>query len=554
VENDGEANTGDDAPRPQEARVRPESVATVADRLVAPVTVVSPEGQILYANLAAAHAIGVEPSWVVGRQLLDLIHPEDRERISEQFGRIAVGRPTGGFTRCRIRGDESGDWRVFDSVVNNLIDDPTIDGILISSRDVTEQVVHEQQLFAAAYVDTLTGLPNRARVDVLLAELMGRGEPPAAAFIAIDRFTLINDSLGHAAGDRVIEVVAKRVRSTVPAHAIVGRYAGDLLVLLLFGSAAEDPRAVAWSVVERVSEPLFIAGHELRLSISAGVARATSSTTGDQLLSDADLALHEAVATGGGRVTVFEPHLRSAAVARLEIEANLRRAIDGTGLRLATQPIVRLDTRTPVRSEALLRWRHDGREIEPHEFIPVAEETGLVVPLGNWVIERAARLAPSAPGGALMVNLSARQLGAPGLPERIARTLAMHNLPASALGFEITETLVIEQFEYTRTVLRAIRELGCRVGLDDFGVGYSSLGYLRRLPLDFLKIDRSLISGIDSDTQCRAIVNSIIGMADALGLETIGEGVETHAESVVLESLGCTLAQGHLYGHPSEGE
>jgi EAL domain-containing protein (putative c-di-GMP-specific phosphodiesterase class I) len=194
----------------------------------------------------------------------------------------------------------------------------------------------------------------------------------------------------------------------------------------------------------------------------------------------------------------------------------------------------------------------DDRVIQPNEFIRVAEETGLIIPLGDWIIDRAAQLARSAPGGHVMVNLSARQLASPGLPERIARVLATRRLPASSLGFEITETLLIEHFDYTADVLRAIRELGCRVGLDDFGTGYSSLSYLRRLPVDFLKIDGSFIADIDSDPQANAIVGAIITMAEALALEVVAEGVEREAQADALRDLGCGFAQGYLFGRAIE--
>jgi hypothetical protein len=232
-----------------------------------------------------------------------------------------------------------------------------------------------------------------------------------------------------------------------------------------------------------VGEPLFIAGHELRLSASAGIARKDVSATGDSLLRDAGLALRRANAYGGGRVELFETEMRNSAIARLELEANLRRALARSDFALALQPVVRLSDTTPVHAEALVRWHAEDRVILPNEFIPVAEETGLIVPLGDWIIDRAAQLASRAPGSHVMVNLSARQLASPGLPERIARVLAVRRLPASSLGFEITETLLIEHFDYTVDVLRAIRQLGCRIGLDDFGTGYSSLSYLRRLPL-----------------------------------------------------------------------
>src|SRR5581483_6473119 len=227
-------------------------------------------------------------------------------------------------------------------------------------------------------------------------------------------------------------------------------------------------------------------------SVSAGVAHRDATATAESLMRNAGLALHQAKVRGGGRVELFEGAMRERVMARLELEANLRHAVTRDELRLALQPIVTLRDATPVRAEALLRWNHEGTEIGPDRFIPLAEETGLIVPIGDWTIEEAARLATSAPAGRLMVNLSPRQLASPNLPQRIARIIQRRRIPPGALGFEVTETLLVEHFDYTAQVLCKIRQLGCAVGLDDFGTGYSSLGYLRKLPIDFVKIDGSL--------------------------------------------------------------
>jgi diguanylate cyclase (GGDEF)-like protein/PAS domain S-box-containing protein len=523
-----------------------------ADQLLAPVTVVAPDSTLLYVNAAAAHAIGQEPEWLMGRRMLDLVHPEDRARIRRELRRVASGRHSAGLTTYRLRSDPTREWRVFESIADNLLEDANVGGILMSSRDVTDQKAHENELYEAAYRDQLTGLPNRSKVSEELHALVANESSLAVGFVGIDRFNLINDSLGHTTGDAVLQAVSARVRSSMPAASVVGRFGGDVLIVLLIGPAAKDARSLLWRAVSRVSDPLFIAGHELRLSMSGGIACKDPSATAESLLRDAGLALHRAKAGGGGRVELFETEMRDAAIARLELEANLRRSIARSEFSLALQPVVSLHDDAPVHAEALVRWNFGGRIVEPYEFIGVAEETGLIVPLGDWIIDRAAQLSRAAPGGQVMVNLSARQLASPGLPERIARVLAARHLPASALGFEITETLLIEHFDYTVNMLRAIRHLGCRVGLDDFGTGYSSLSYLRRLPIDFLKIDGSFITDIDKDPQSNAIVGAIISLASALGLEVVAEGVETEAQADSLRELGCAFAQGYLFGRPVE--
>ena len=541
----------------EEQHTRPVRAKTIrsipaADQLLAPVAVLAPDSTLLYVNAAAAHAIGQEPAWLIGRRMLEFVHPDDRARIRSELRQVASGSPAAGVTTYRFRVDARRGWRVFEAIADNLLDDPKVAGILVSSRDVTDQRAHERELYEAAFRDPLTGLPNRSKINVQLEELMANGLPLAVAFVGIDRFKLINDSLGHTSGDAVLQAVSARVRTSVPATSVVGRFGGDLLIVLVGGSAAADARSLLWRVVERVSEPLYISGHELRLSLSAGIAHKDASATTESLLRDAGLALHRAKAQGGGRVELFETDMREAAIARLELEANLRRAIARSEFSLALQPIVRLHDATPVHAEALVRWRRGGTAFAPSELILVAEETGLIIPLGDWIIDRAAHLARGAPGGQVMVNLSPRQLASPGLPERIARVLAGQRLPASALSFEITETLLIDHYDYTVKVLRAIRELGCRVGLDDFGTGHSSLSYLRHLPIDFLKIDGSFSADIDTDPQANAIVGAIITMAEALGLEVVAEGVETEAQAAALRERGCTLAQGYLFGRPVE--
>ena len=291
---------------------RPQVLA-VADQLLAPVSVVAVDSTLLYVNAAAARAIGQEPGRLIGRVMLDFIHPDDRARLRRELRQVASGRPSGGFTTFRMRADPTRDWRVFESIADNLLDDPNIAGILVSSRDVTDQWAHERELYDAAYRDPLTGLPNRSTINDELESLMTNDGPLAAAFVGLDRFKLINDSLGHTTGDAVLQAVAGRVKSALPASAMVGRFGGDLLVILVAGPAALGARSLVWRVLERVGEPLFLAGHELRLSLSGGIAHKDAAATGESLLRDAGLALHRAKASGGGRVVLFEPDMRETA-------------------------------------------------------------------------------------------------------------------------------------------------------------------------------------------------------------------------------------------------
>jgi diguanylate cyclase (GGDEF)-like protein len=484
--------------------------------------------------------------------MLDLVHPDDRARVDREFRRVIGGRLSGGIAVFRLRAAPFGPWRTVEAIVDNLLDNPAIAGILVSSRDITDQRAHEAELQRAAYTDPLTGLSNRAEITQLLGELVTTPTDLAVIFVGLDRFKLINDSLGHAAGDDVLKAASARLVDSFPATAVVGRFGADVFVVLLHGSAAILTRELAWRAVERLGEPLFLPGHELRLTASGGMAQKDGASTADSLLRDAGLALHRSKVAGGGRVQLFEPAMRAEALARLELEADLRQAVAQSELTLALQPIVRLDDGHAVGAEALVRWQRRGVAVEPSQFVEVAEQTGLIVAMGEGIIDEAAQLALSAPGARLTVNLSARQLASPGLPQRIARALRVHQLEPWHLDFEITESLVITQSDYVMDALHSIHELGCRVGLDDFGTGYSSLGYLRRLPIDFLKLDGSLIDGVDHDRQALAIVAAVVNMADALGLGVIAECIETEMQANALMEAGCEFGQGFLYGRPTE--
>ena len=534
-------------------RWQTEELSLLADRLLAPVAVVAADSTLLYVNPAAARAVGSEPGSLLGRRMIDLVHPDDRERVTRELRQVASGRPRSGVTTYRLRADGARDWRVFESIADNLVDDPTVAGVLISARDITEQRARERDLYEAAFRDPLTGLPSRARVLNDLDVRMGRTSPLTVALIGLDRFQLVNDSLGQTVGDEVLRAIGSRLVTSLLEVGVVGRLHSDVFAVLLEGIDDVEAHALLWRIVERVGEPLFLASREFRLSSSVGVAHRNPAATAESLLHHAGLALHRAKALGRGRVEVFETTMRDQAVARLELEADLRAAITSNELSMVLQPIVRLSDRTAVGAEALLRWDPPYQaSIAPDVFIPVAEETGLIVPLGDWTIERAAQLAPHVPGGRISINLSARHLASPGLHERISRILITQRLPGSALVFEVTETLLIEQFQYAVTVLKALRDLGCLVGLDDFGTGYSSLAYLRLLPIDFLKIDGSLVADIDTDPQSQAITQAILTMGRALGLCTVAEGVETEAQAATLHDMGCELAQGYLFGPPAE--
>jgi diguanylate cyclase (GGDEF)-like protein/PAS domain S-box-containing protein len=527
-------------------------LTAVIDQLLTPVVVLTGESTILHVNRTAAHAIGQEPNWLIGRRILEFVHPEDQSRIRGELLQVASGRPFAGLITYRIRNEVAHQWHVFESTATNLLADPDIEGIVVSSRDITEQVEHERRLHEVAYIDPVTGLPNRTSMEGELDGLMGGDTDLAVAFVGIDRFMLIKDTLGPSVGDSALHALATRIRSAFPSTTIVGRFAGNVIALLLTGADAHEAERLLLQCSGRWSEPMFIAGHEFRLSVSVGVAHRHDGATSESLLRDAGLAHSRAKMSGGGRVEVASAEMLESLINRVELESDIRRALDCSEFTLALQPIVRLADGAPVQSEALVRWHTQGVTREPCAFIPIAEETGLILPLGDWILERALELASRHVGGEIMVNLSARQLAAPGLPDRIRRGLLSHGVPATSIGFEVTETLLMENFEFAVDVINEIRGLGCRIGLDDFGTGYSSFGYLRRLPIDFVKIDRSLTAGIETDDRARHIVGAIIDMVSALGHDVVAEGVESEEQATVLTEFGCGFAQGYYFGRPTE--
>jgi diguanylate cyclase (GGDEF)-like protein len=428
-------------------------------------------------------------------------------------------------------------------------------------RDVSQRHALEEQLTRQALTDSLTGLPNRALLRDRLATAVARLDrnPGLAAVMMLDmdRFKVVNDSLGHVAGDEMLKIVAERIRSVVRVGDTVGRVGGDEFVVV--AEDFDDTSEVVFladRIIEAVSEPLELQGLELHPGASIGIAVATdSSSTADKLLRDADLSMYRAKERGGGSAELFDDELYAKALARLELEAELRRAIEEEQLRVYYQPVVSFDGKVSG-FEALVRWQHPERGmISPIDFIPLAEETGLVVPLGAWVLEKAAEQVAAWHDMidaelTLSVNLSSRQLADPELPAVVRRILAETGLPAGKLCLELTETALIEDPQSAERCLTELRALGVRIGVDDFGTGYSSLIYVRRFPVQVLKLDRLFVAGLGESAEDETIAGSVIHLAHELGLEAVAEGVETLDQLHTLDSLGCDLAQGFYWSKP----
>ncbi len=493
---------------------------------------------------------------------LSMVHPDDREHVVEVH-QTALATLSPYEMEERILWPD-GQVRTLATWGEVVVDDEGKPARMVGiCWDVTEQKALEQELANAALHDRLTGLANRSlledRLKLAVSMIARHARTLGVLFIDIDRFKVINDSLGHQAGDQVLVVVANRLRCAVRPGDTVARFGGDEFVVLCEElSSPGEALHLAHRVQEAVSQPLLADGAELVLSVSTGIALTSDATAQHgALLRDADSAMYHAKRGGRARSVVFVDEMRDEARGRLETETQLRRGIAEGQLRVLYQPVVNVASGALVGVEALVRWQHPERGLlPPAEFVPIAEETGLVVPLGEWVLEETCRQLVEwqtrHPTLTASVNLSGVQITEPEVITRVAAVIARTGVPATSLALEITETILMRDAEETLSVLRALTDLGVQLHVDDFGTGYSSLNYLKRFPVDALKIDRSFVDGLATDPEDQAIVRAILALARSLGLTTVAEGVETQEQLAALRLLGCDTAQGYLFSTPVE--
>ncbi|MGH9152957.1 MAG: putative bifunctional diguanylate cyclase/phosphodiesterase, partial [Acidimicrobiales bacterium] len=413
-----------------------------------------------------------------------------------------------------------------------------------------------------AHHDVLTGLPNRAlvldRLDHALARQLRGGRGAGVLFVDLDRFKVVNDTLGHSVGDEVLVRIGERLQGSVRPGDTVGRLAGDEFVVVCEDVEIDKVLEIARRVARAVGSPLPLYGRDTVLTASIGVAHVQGGGRAEDVLRDADVAMYRAKERGRARIEVFDAAIRARLLERLETEHTLRRALRRDELRLHYQPIVRAADGHLLAVEALVRWQHPERGLlQPDGFVPVAEDTDLIIPLGRWVLTEACaqlgRWQAANPGLARLkvgVNLSARQFTDPDIVPIVAEALARAAISPRSLSLEITESVLMEDVGSTAETLRALKDLGVGLSIDDFGTGYSSLSYLKRFPVDALKIDRSFVDGLGVDPEDHAIVDAVVSLAHALGLEVVGEGVETMGQVHELRRLGCDAAQGYLIGRP----
>jgi diguanylate cyclase (GGDEF)-like protein/PAS domain S-box-containing protein len=525
-------------------------------------TVIDADTVVRYQSPAIQQVLGHPAQGTIGRPFLDLVDPHDQSVARQLFerSRTRPGVPTVEEVRMRPLGEGLAPRR-FEMTATDLIDDPTVRGLVLNYRDITERARYEERLAQQAFHDALTGLPNRALFqDRLEHALRQRGQTVGLLFVDLDHFKVINDSLGHDAGDQLLCEVAERLAGCLREGDTLARLGGDEFTVLMPDIVdASNAEAVAGRVERRLKPPFELPGQSVFVTASIGIATGVAmQDRPEALLRDADAAMYEAKARGRARHAVFHPAMHTRAVTRLAIETDLRRAVDNDQLELHYQPIKWLDGDHTVGVEALVRWRRpDGSLVPPGDFIPVAEETGLIRPIGRWVLREACQqLAswrselPQAAGLSISVNVSARQLQDASIVEDVEAVLRETGLDPGSLILELTESAVVENFEGAAETLQRLRWMSVQLAMDDFGTGYSSLSSLSRLPLDILKIDQSFVARLDQDTESRAVVYAIVSLALALGVRVTGEGIETADQRDALIELGCKHGQGYLLGRP----
>ncbi len=517
---------------------------------------VAQDGKIVFFNRAVSEATGYEPDEIRALPFVELIHPDDRAMVVDRHLRRLKGEILPSSYVLRVA-RKDGEIRHMNLTGVTIVWEGR-PATLNFFSDITARVNAEAELEFQAYHDPLTGLPNRTlfadRLNLALARARRHREPIAVLYADLDHLKRVNDTLGHTIGDLLLKQVALRFRSTVREEDTVARFGGDEFVVLL--SRVKDGNVaarVAEKLIARMNEPMEIGGHTLRVTTSVGVSSwPTDGDDAETLVKNADNALYQSKEQGRNTYRMFAPSMNERVQRRLSMEQSLVKAIRKAQFSLVYQP--QFDLRSPriVGYEALLRWNDETLgEVPPATFVPLAEETRLIESIGDWVLGQALSDARRFPKDArLAVNVSALQLRDPKFPKRIAKLLTAHDFPSTRLELELTESATIADDETIVAVLFELRRMGVRIAVDDFGTGYASLSYLRRLSVDMVKIDKSFIAGVGESPADSAIVLGIMGMAHGLNLLALAEGVETEAQRDFLEVAGCDIAQGFLLGRP----
>ncbi|MBY0488643.1 MAG: EAL domain-containing protein [Gemmatimonadaceae bacterium] len=527
-------------------------------------SIIDPDGTLRFASPSHEITMGHSAEWLVGKNLFDGIHRDDLPKVQTAFASLVKGEQGAFAVTFRVRhADKS--WRWIDGFATDLRDEPSIGAIVLNGRDVTERQAMEARLLDQVLRDPLTGLGNRRlfrdRVEHALARHQRGANLMAVLFLDLDHFKIVNDTLGHAAGDALLTTVAGRITAVLRTSDTIARLGGDEFAVLLEDMLEpSDAEAAALRIQQALERPIVIDDREVYARASIGIAHAHETHDVDDLLADADAAMYGAKQAGRGRIQGFSSAMRATARERMEIESELRHAIAREELYLVYQPVLDLHSGKITGVEALMRWDHPTKgPISPGRFISVAEESDLIVEIGRTALRQAARdavwLRGTSPAAATLqvaVNLSPRHLLLPEVVTDIQQAIHDAHCDPQALVVEITETVLAANESIIAERLKVLRELGVQIALDDFGTGYSSLAYLRRFPIDILKVDRSFLADHDADITADGVTRAIVSIGHSLGLRTVAEGVETERQLDQLVRLGCGYAQGFVIARPGD--
>ena len=526
------------------------------------VIVLDASGRIRYASPSVEGALDQIPDDIQGRSLNEVFRDNDLNWESYQSGQPLPGDEGLELVEFSFR-SLGGDWHTIETTITDLRDEPAVGGFVLNARDVTYRKNMEQRLRYQATHDELTGLANRVHVLEDLAGMLGRNSGSttvAAILIDIDDFKDINDSLGHAFGDQLLTAVAGRITGMLGFGDVAARIGGDEFVIVLERAHGESHITdLSDQILSAIASPFVIDSRELTITASAGIVfDHDRQSSGEILLRNADTAMYRAKTLGKRQAAVFEAYMHTASFDRLELRADLARAVAHEQFVAHYQPVVDIETRQIVGAEALIRWEHPRRGLlGPVLFIPLAEETGLIGPLGEWILERACTdlaqwredYGESVADFTMSVNLSVQQLHDERIVASVHDILQRAGLPAERLVLEVTESTLITETDKVRSTMHELRQLGSRLAVDDFGTGYSSLGYIQQFEFDVLKIDKTFVDDLDRFTNQR-IVTAVLDLANQLGVRTIAEGIEQELQAELLKTLGCKLGQGYLYSRP----